>query len=152
MEMQEDKILAYYKSKRSEVLKELDTLNSLIRGIETRLNISNTNSSSKPSILGAAVSAAIKPTKLFGGGAFFFDTIYSEAMTYQQKIHFALEKLGTATVYEMVELIGQYEALDDHEREKLFNGLTLTASTLNTKGELNAEKEGRRNRYSINLE
>lgn len=73
---------------------------------------------------------------------------YNTKLKYPAKIKFVLKKLGSATVNEIVEHI---TSIDKHvDKVKLTNGITYSASMLNTKGELLAERVGKANKYSLN--
>jgi hypothetical protein len=72
---------------------------------------------------------------------------YSSKLKYPAQILFLLKNLGPQTVHDMVDNV--YFLFDVEDKEKLFNGLTYAASILYKKGEINAERVGKANKYSL---
>lgn len=73
---------------------------------------------------------------------------YNKNFTWQQKILFALGKLGKSYTNEIVDYL---MSIDDSliDKEKTKHRVTHTASVMYTDNKIKSEKEGKKNRYYI---
>jgi len=154
MELIEEKILEFYKSKRTTLLEELDVVNNLIAGIEWLVAAKRLGDKEKWQAdldLEFFKEKELDDKPVFLShtfhGSFRMPSLYKKTMTYNEKVMFSLQKLVSATVYEMVDLLKAYEKPED--QDKLFNGLTMAASTLFRNKEIEATKDGKRNKYRL---
>jgi hypothetical protein len=72
---------------------------------------------------------------------------YNSKLKYPSQIVWALKNFGPQTINDMVDNLKFIYGVEN--KEKLFNGLTYAASILHKKGELNAERVGKANKYSL---
>ena len=154
MKIDDEKILEHYVSKRKTLMLELDALNAIIDSIEWNIMCFGkaTEKDVAPKVP-VSEQILLKPKdenieySEFQKKQFRRFKKYNSSFTYNEKVYFALTKAESATIHEMVEIIKMYdESLDE---KKLYNGLTMAASTLNTSQEILSKKEGKRNRYFL---
>ncbi len=145
MELDDKKILEHYISKRKIILQELDALNSLIEDIEWKMIIGSTLNSNTKSLSPNDIESQYerKATRNYRKRM----SNYNPSFTYNEKVHFILNKIPSATVYDMRDLLLEYDK--DLDKDKLFQGLTLAASSMNVKNEIYSTKAGKRNLYSL---
>jgi len=163
MQIDEQKILDHYLARRRLLMQELDSINIIIDNIEWNLMLfgKDQNKNIKqdvPSINGSSERDIPKIPRLdfdreiseFQIKQFKKFSKYNNSFTYNDKVHFALTKVKSATVHEMVDVIRMYD--ESVDEKKLYNGLTMAASALNISQEISSKKEGKRNRYYLKFD
>ncbi len=89
----------------------------------------------------------INPNAKFAGGGFGISDHYSSEMTWNEKVFYALSKLGESTVSGIVEYLKMQGAVEDEEFLKKRIG--VIASKLNVTGKIRMRAEGRKGFYSL---
>jgi len=85
---------------------------------------------------------AIRPAKILE-----IPTSYTDDLTVNSKIAFALSQIGSGFNEDIAEEIAKYEPKSD--AKKISKQISGILSTLKTKGQLKAEKSGRKDKFSL---